>query len=105
MSFTVNSLQKDFVEALRKFIDPLFVTEITQGHVYAIVSHGGNLALNNIGNAGIPLERRNYNPKVLEDYDYVVKDFNTTSPAGRMAIMEGMPGTGKTHLVRGMLME
>lgn len=105
MSFTVNSLQKDFVEELRKFIDPLFVTEIAQGHVFAIVSHGGSLALNNIGNAGITLERRNYNPKVLEDYDYVVKDLNSTSPSGRMAIMEGEPGTGKTHLVRGMLME
>lgn len=105
ISYAVNSLQREFVDDLRKFIDPLFVTEITQGHVYAIVSHGGNLSLNNIGNAGIPLERRNYNPKVLEDYDYVVKDFNTTSPSGRMAIMEGIPGTGKTHLVRGMLME
>jgi hypothetical protein len=105
MSFSVNSLQKDFVEDLRKFIDPLFVTEISQGHVFAIVSHGGNLALNNIGNAGIALERRNYNTKVLEDYDYVVKDLNSTSPSGRMAIMEGEPGTGKTHLVRAMLME
>lgn len=105
MSFAVNSLQKDFVEDLRKFIDPLFITEIAQGHVFAIVSHGGNLALNNIGNAGIPLERRNYNPKVLEDYDYVVKDLNSPSPSGRMGIMEGEPGTGKTHLVRGMLME
>jgi len=105
MSFAVNSLQKDFVEELRKFIDPLFVTEISQGHVFAIVSHGGNLALNNIGNAGITLERRNYNPKVLEDYDYVVKDLNSASPSGRISIMEGDPGTGKTHLVRGMLME
>lgn len=105
MSFAVNSLSKEFITELRNFIKPLFVNEIAQGHVFAIVSHNGNLSLNNIGNAGISLERRNYNPKVLEDYDYVVKDLNSSSPSGRIAIMEGEPGTGKTHLVRAMLME
>lgn len=105
MSISVNSLSKEFVTELRNFIKPLFVTEIAQGHVFAIVSQGGGLSLNNIGNAGISLERRNYNPKVLEDYDYVVKDLNSSSPSGRIAIMEGEPGTGKTHLVRAMLME
>lgn len=105
MSFSVNSLLKDFVTELRNFVKPLFVNEIAQGHVFAIVARGGELSLNNIGNAGIALERCNYNPKVLEDYDYIVKDLNSSSPSGRISIMEGEPGTGKTHLVRAMLME
>jgi len=90
---------------LRDFIKPLFKPAISQGHVFAIVSQGGRLALNSIGNAGIPIVRRNYSPEVMEGYDYVVKDLNSSTPSGRIVIMEGEPGTGKTHLVRAMLMD
>lgn len=104
MSVVSQSLEENFISELRAYVKPLFVTEIAQGHIFAIVSQGGHLSLNNIGNAGIPLERRNYNSKVMEDYDYVVKDLNSNSPSGRISIIEGEPGTGKTHLVRAMLM-
>jgi hypothetical protein len=105
MSVTAHSMNEEFITELRGFIKPLFTKEISQGHVFAIVSRGGGLALNSLGNAGITLERRNYSPEVIEGYDYVVKDLNADAPSGRIVIMEGEPGTGKTHLVRGMLMD
>ncbi len=105
MHVTAHSMNQEFIINLRAVTKPLFTKEISQGHVFAIVSRGGGLALNNLGNAGIPLERRNYSPEVLEGYDYVVKDLNAASPTGRIVIMEGEPGTGKTHLVRAMLMD
>lgn len=105
MGVTAHSMNQEFITELRAFAKPLFTKEISQGHVFAIVSRGGGLALNSLGNAGIALERRNYSPEVIEGYDYVVKDLNADTPTGRIVIMEGEPGTGKTHLVRGMLMD
>lgn len=105
MGVTVHSLDQKFITDLRAFTKPLFTKEISQGYVFAIVSNGGSLALHNLGNAGIPIERRNYSPEVIESYDYVVKDLNASAPSGRIVIMEGEPGTGKTHLVRAMLMD
>jgi len=105
MGVTAHSMNQEFVTELRTFTKPLFTKEISQGHVFAIVSRGGSLALNSLGNAGIALERRNYSQEVLEGYDYVVKDLRAASPTGRIVIMEGEPGTGKTHLVRAMLMD
>jgi hypothetical protein len=105
MSITAQSEKKEFITELRAFLKPLFKPAISQGHVFAIVSQGGRLALNSIGNAGIPVVRRNYSPEVMESYDFVIKDLNSSTPSGRIVIMEGEPGTGKTHLVRAMLMD
>jgi len=42
---------------------------------------------------------------VLEDMEYVISSFKKSPPNGRIAIMNGEPGTGKTHLVRALLKE
>ena len=105
MSVTAQSQNQDFITELRAFLKPLFKPAIPQGHVFAIVLQGGRLALNSIGNAGIKLVRRNYAPAVIEGYDYVIRDLNSDAPSGRITVMEGEPGTGKTHLVRAMLLD
>ncbi len=51
------------------------------------------------------MEIGNYTPKVQEDYRFAIKDLQSETPSGRIVIMKGTPGTGKTHLVRAMLLE
>lgn len=75
------------------------------GKVFAIANIDRELTITSLGLAGIPLERGNYGKKVNEDYDTIITDFNSNTPAGRMAILNGEPGTGKTYLVRAMLMD
>jgi len=96
---------EELVVNLRKMVKSFFRTPEKRGHVYAIVASGGRLSLNSIGNAGIPLIRENYSVKVIEDYDFIIKDMKSKHPSGRISILEGSPGTGKTHLIRAMLME
>jgi len=47
--------------------------------------------------------KKNYLPEVIEDIEYVIKSFSKTPPGGRIAILNGEPGTGKTHLIRSFL--
>lgn len=105
VSITVSSQSEDFVHNVKKIVSPYFQQPVKQGQVYAIVQQGSQLALSAIGNAGIPLIAGNYSPQVIEDYRFVINDLNSTVPSGRITIMEGEPGTGKTHIVRGLLME
>lgn len=49
------------------------------------------------------LTRTNYMPDVLEGYDRAVEDLNSQEPRGRLTILEGSPGTGKTHMVRALM--
>ena len=75
-----------------------------EGFVYALAKSAmGGYHLTRVGAAGTPLERGNYDPKVLANYDHVVADMKAESPCGRLVIMAGMPGTGKTYLVRSLL--
>lgn len=74
-----------------------------KGLVFALAKGMGGYSLTRLGAAGTPLERGNYAPEVLADYDHVVEDLNTVSPCGRLVILSGEPGTGKTFIVRAIL--
>lgn len=105
VSVQVLSHNQKFVEEVRDFFKSQWAPAEKTGHIYAIVRNGMHLGLNSIGNAGIPLVDGNYTPKVREDYQYAISDLNSESPSGRIVIMRGPAGTGKTHLIRAMLLQ
>lgn len=74
-----------------------------QGYVFAIMRNPNGLSLSRIGYAGSVLEETNYSKKVIEDYKYAIKDLKSPDPSGRIVILDGKPGTGKTYLVRSIL--
>lgn len=74
-----------------------------KGLVFTLARTMGGYTLSRLGVAGTPLERGNYTPEVLKSYDHVVTDLNTEAPCGRLIILSGTPGTGKTFLVRSLL--
>lgn len=99
------SQNEKFIRELRKDIVKDFLPSIQTGHIFAIVRNGQHLSLSSIGDASVPLVAGNYHPKVIEDYRFVIKDLKSSCPSGRIVIMEGEPGTGKTHLIRALLTE
>lgn|SRR5574337_154333 len=105
VSLQALSHNEKFIEEIREHFKPQWAPVEKTGHIYAIVRNGMHLGLNSIGNAGIPLVDGNYTPKVMADYNYAIKDLNSESPSGRVVIMRGPAGTGKTHLIRAMLLD
>lgn len=105
LDFSVLSNSKEFVKKIKDKIAPLFVMPKVVGCVYAITSSMGQLSLTNIGNAGMELIRQNYDDQVLKDYDFVIKELRAKSPSGRIVVLEGAPGTGKTHMVKALTLE
>lgn len=104
---SVHGISKNeaFMKEIKNYLSTQWAPVEKLGHIYAIVRQGPHLGLSSIGNAGIPLVKINYTPKVMEDYKFIIKDLNSESPSGRLAIMRGPAGTGKTHLIRAMLLE
>jgi len=105
VNIQVMSHDQKFVEEVREYFKPLWLPPEKKGHIYAIVRQGMHLGLNSIGNAGIPLVSDNYTKKVQDDYRFAIKDLNSESPSGRIVVMRGPAGTGKTHLIRAMLLQ
>lgn len=77
----------------------------TQGDVFTLTGEAGTLELRRIGNAGRALERANYQEEILSLYDRAVTGLTSEEPHGRLVIVDGPPGVGKTYMVRGMLQE
>jgi len=87
-----------FINTLEKFIDEL------QGFNECEISVLDNFCnAQGLGRGGLKLIRENYSESVLEGFDYLVKQFSSPKPSGRLAILQGVPGTGKTHLIRGLV--
>lgn len=85
------------------FIDTSFVSKEKKNLVFTIVKTSSGFDIQSLGDGHSPLITDNYLPDVITDIDFVVNAFSKSPPAGRIAILNGEPGTGKTHLIRSFL--
>lgn len=103
---TIHAVSADeTITAACKEVAKMFATPAKKGYVFAITRGHQGLQLTRIGYAGCKVEKNNYTDAVGSDYDYVIEDLNSKDPTGRIVILDGPPGTGKTHLIRGVLMD
>ncbi len=63
------------------------------------------LKVHKIGYVSAPVELHNYTAEVREGYKHIIKDLRDDIPTGKISILDGPPGTGKTYLVRGIITE
>jgi len=97
---TDESVYKQFVEIMGKSI-----AKTKQNEIFVLSNSMGDIYLAPIGTLSSPIVRENYSDTVIQGFDFLSKDFVSTNPFGRLAIINGPPGTGKTYLVRGLVNE
>jgi hypothetical protein len=99
------SISEKLINDISELFKKHFTTKSKQGYIFAILRQGSSLMMQKVGFAGIPLIKENYKNEVIEDFHHIIKDLKSPSPSGRIAIFDGPMGSGKTHLIRGLLME
>ncbi len=90
-------------EKLNNFLADNFYNEVDSNYVFVITNGPNGLRLTEVGIGAQKLERDNYDEEVLESFDKIIVDLKSKSPTGRISILEGPPGTGKTYLIKGIL--
>lgn len=73
--------------------------------VYGFSKECNSIVVREIGTLDDVFERGNYAPAVVEQFDRVVAELKTHEPAGRLVLMEGQPGCGKTRAIRALIAE
>ena len=94
------------VQAVRELLAPMRVVreQKTVGRkIHMLTAGSRGFRLKPIAAFEDSLERNNYTAEVLAQYDSAVQTLRSNDPSGRLVILRGPPGTGKTYMVRGMI--
>jgi len=97
------SFDEEIYKTLKDFCKGRLLEEDKKSNLYLVTEDDGSLQLQTCGRPGVKLERENYDEKVLKNYDLVVEQLSKEDPFGRLAIFRGVPGTGKTYMIRSLI--
>lgn len=99
--------KKQLFESICIFLGSKFqeIQKEKQIHMIAPDEYTEQVSLYPMGNVSSPLNRNNYEEETLKKVDYIISELNSENPTGRMVLIDGFPGTGKSYLIRGILNE
>lgn len=93
-----------FNKLLDYFADKL-ESDVKPGTVSAVLGDSSDIDIVKVGSINKTLCRDNYDDRALKAYDHIKADLVSDSPCGRLVIISGPSGTGKTYFVRGLISE
>ena len=101
------STHKEEFEEICAFFKNSFVFRINEEKcpVYALQRTQQGTSLLEFGGIEKNIIRDNYTDEILKNFDLIVKDIKTDAPSGRVSILTGPPGTGKSWFIRGLVKE
>lgn len=105
VTFNLRCVDQHLVIALKLVAETFIARKQTKGRVYVVTSGSDGPHLTEMGVAGEDFVPDNYAAHVVEDYRHVIQDLNAKDPCGFVTLLNGPPGTGKTHMVRAMMNE
>lgn len=101
----IHTLRKEDIETVDEICSAELEERPEAGVVEVLVREGLCVTTRTLGKVTKPLIRDNYAPHAVKQIDALLGNLESKSPTGRLTIINGEPGTGKTHLLQGLLHE
>lgn len=103
LQISVASFNEDFVNKIKDICDKHLTSDGTRGQVFTVINTLDGPGISEVGFAGVELQESNYDPSIIEQFRHITEDLKSSSPCGRLIIVNGEPGTGKTYFIRAIL--
>ncbi len=103
----VHTTDVEFLGAAQVFMEKVLSkrTKDNMGKAHVLATGYDGLTTQELGVVATPLELLNYNESVREGVKEILADLKSQLPNGKLTIIEGEPGTGKTFLIRQLISE
>jgi len=102
---SIDSTDSVFAAAITAEVFPKAIKPDGDGCLFTLIEEDDALHFVEIDLIDQPLEHANYAADVLAAYDHILSDIRRPKPCGRLVVLQGPPGSGKTFLVRGLVTE
>jgi ATP-dependent 26S proteasome regulatory subunit len=99
------TFDESFVDKIKEICVKHLEHKSKKSDLFVVCDGEDGLELVSIGKPGIKLERDNYSEEVVKSFDYISKQLTTKEPFGRLVIVHGPAGTGKTRMLRSLIEE
>lgn len=102
LGISLSTFNNCVYDNVKEFLNSIKIKE-RSGIANVITQSNGEYDLTEIGVAGINLEKDNYEEEVVKDYQHIIEDLKSPNPCGRIILLDGPPGCGKTYAIRGII--
>ena len=102
-TFHVGSLDYDAMNVVADLLDRALSTKARPASIAVIAQGQHGPSLINVGEGGTPFIVGNYPPSIVHAFEHVATDLGKNDPCGRLTILTGPPGTGKTYWIEGLI--
>jgi ATP-dependent 26S proteasome regulatory subunit len=99
---SLSTVDNSIVEKIDTYIKSIIIKRKTDG-IFVISTKKTGLSLHSLGKLNYNFIKENYEEGVLSAYDYITAEYSKAQPYGRLSIVNGPPGTGKTNLIKGII--
>lgn len=104
---SVLTLDKDLMVRAIKFLQSIKeknnVLKDNDSEIYTMAAANGGINFYHVGSEDTSLVKENYSKEVQKEFEYMAEQLQSPKPDGRLCILQGVPGTGKTFLIRGLI--
>lgn len=97
------SIKKLWENTLSTLPNPDIVKE--EGTIFILQKTQSGYKMSNVGQVPLKFKECHYMPNVVKKYNFAKEQIVKDNPRGRLVILEGPPGTGKTSILRSMFTE
>lgn len=104
VSTPIRNIEDKFVTIWDSVCKTLVKTKKTQKSIYIVAaSNYGGYKLQSLGKLGATYTPENYPTEIQEHREKIIHSLNKSNPIGRLSILAGPPGVGKTYFIRGLV--